>query len=62
MKFLSKIAVFFAIIYLVLVVHSLRYEATDKGEAIALLSVHVKDVEPSLSYRSNEYKRFVYAK
>lgn len=62
MKFLSKIVIFFAIVYLALMLHALLYETKQKSEAIAFFSLHVKDVEPSLAYRSNEYKRFVYAK
>ena len=62
MKFLSKIATFFAIVYLSLMVHALVYETKEKSEAVALFAVHEKNVEPSLAYRSSEYKRFVYAK
>lgn len=61
MKFLAMLATSFSVIYLVLVVHALSFSSQKKAEEIDALSLHVKDVKPSLSFSSNAYQRFVYA-
>ena len=61
MKFLAMLAASFSIIYLVLVVHALRYPSQQKAEEIETLALHVKDAKPSLSFPTPAYQRFVYA-
>lgn len=62
MKLLAKLAVLYVIVFSVLSIHYATYERVQKIEDIAVLSSHVKYTEPSLSFKSIEYKRFVYAK
>ncbi|WP_263833813.1 hypothetical protein [Sulfurospirillum oryzae] len=61
MRFLTMLAAFFAIFYLVIVVHAFSYPRQQQAEDIEALSLHVKDTKLSLSFPTNEYQRFVYA-
>lgn len=62
MKLLIKLAVLFGIFFSILLIHYATYDRTQKVEDIAMISSHVKYPEPSFSFQSIEYKRFVYAK
>lgn len=62
MKLLVKLAVVFVIVFSIIGIHYTTYERAQKIEDIAVLSSHVKYIEPSFSFKSLEYKRFVYAK
>lgn len=61
MKFLAMLATMFSLVFLILVVHAFSFPAQKKAEEIHLLSSSVKDTKPSLGFKSNDYKRFVYA-
>lgn len=61
MKFLVMLAASFSMLYLVLVVHAFSFPTQKKAEELTALSLHVKDAKPSLSFPTEEYKRFVYA-
>jgi len=61
MKFLTIIALFFAVIYSVLVVHFLSVGVHQNVKEIETFSsLHVKDAKLSLCFPSNKYQRFVY--
>ena len=60
MKFLAMLAASFSMIYLMLVVHALSFPREKKAEELTALALHVKDAKPSLSFPTQEYKRFVY--
>ena len=62
MKLLRKLTLLFVIVFSMLSIHYVTYERSQKVEDIIALSSHIKYTEPSFSFKSNEYKRFVYAK
>lgn len=62
MKLLQKLAMLFVFVFSMLFLHYATYERAQKVEDIIALSSHVKYAEPSFSFKSIEYKRFVYAK
>ena len=49
-------------LYLILAVHALSVSDKNKAKEIEAISSHVKDAKLSVSFKSNEYQRFVYAK
>ena len=61
MKFLVMLAASFSMLCLVLWVHAFSFPPQKKAEEIEALSFHVKDAKLSLSFPTQEYKRFVYA-
>jgi len=60
MKLLYRLVTFFVLIYGVLFLHHGLYNQAQKVEDIKTFSAEVKVSEPSLSFATAEYKRFVY--
>ena len=62
MRFLTGLGIAFFSLYLILVVHALSVSDKNKAKEIEAISSHLKDAKLSVSFKSNEYQRFVYAK
>ncbi|WNY99822.1 hypothetical protein SUSP_002240 [Sulfurospirillum sp. 'SP'] len=62
MRFLTGLGIAFFSLYLILAVHALSVSDKNKAKEIEAISSHVKDTKLSVSFKSNEYQRFVYAK
>lgn len=61
MKFLTIIALFFAITYSALLAHFLSFGVHQHAKEVETFSsLHVKDAKVSLCFPSNKYQRFVY--
>ena len=60
MKTLRYVALFFGLLYSVLIVHAFCFDSPAKKREINALASRMKHVELSLSFKESAYKGFVY--
>jgi len=60
MKTLRYVALFFGLLYSVIILHALSFESQTKAKEIQSLASRMKYTELSLSFKESAYKGFVY--
>ncbi|MBR8461331.1 hypothetical protein KDE12_00485 [Campylobacter sp. faydin G-105] len=62
MRAIVAVFSFFIVIYTLIFIHYISFDTDTKDTQIAKISAKIKDVRPSFSFISDQYKGFVYAK